>query len=255
MTTKNDFSLEENYLEKKKLTEMIFEKAKSESREVAKTALANYIDENSFLKFKTSTRMYDRYILGDSKVSIPTTYSLNSATKFIGYNSFADFCLQNFSDEKKTAHIEENKNEIEKSTDQFGFLQKTSGKKSYLKGGMTGLGIATIIGFSSYLGINGETSAECMYWKNTHYEKIICDEKVHPNIEKEPYDEQLFNYFHRIQPSDTTTYFRAGKPVIWYLKIDGEVEFYSSPGNHPITGKQLKPVTPYIVDKYIFANK
>lgn len=252
MMAKNDFSFEENYQEKKKLTELVFEKAKKESREVAKTALAHYIDENSSLRFKTSTRMYDRYILGDNKISIPTTYTLNSASEFMGYNSFADFCLQNFSEQKTEGNEKENL-EQEDEIKKFDFSRNSSKNKTYLKGGIAGLGIAAVIGLSSYLGMN-EKQNKCMFWDKNSYEKINCDEKINPLLAIIPYDEQVHKYFYKIEPTDTTTFFRAGKPAIWYSKKDGKIEFFSAPGNHPENGKQLKPITKYIIKKYVTQN-
>ncbi len=251
MDTQKEISNEKNYLEKKKLTELIFEKARNASMETAKTALANYIEDNSALKFKTSTRMYDRYILGDNGKSITSMYNLNLGAKYIGYENFADFCHKNFpeTNDKKEKKI----SEVEEENRPFISSNKAS-NKNFLKRGLAGLGIASVLGFGSYLGINGG-EADCMYWTDTHYSKIGCEEDIHPNTERKPYDEQLYKYFHRIFPTDTTSFFEAGEPIVWYLKVGGEVEFYSSPGNHPITGKQLKPVTSYIVNKYGAAKK
>ena len=254
----NECMDEENYSEKKRLTELIFEKARNESKEVAKTALANYIDENSSLKFKTSTRMYDRYILGNSQKSIPTMFNLNLAAKFIEYESFGDFCHQNFPEENKNTSkkevlipVRENENNSAISSGQSNFVQGAPKKKNYLKSGIAGLGLATIVGLGSYIGVTDGKSNECMYWDETKYAEIKCDEEIHPETAIIPYDEQIFNYFYKIEPTDTTTFFRAGIPIVWYVKIDGKPEFYSADGKHPINGKELKKVTPYIINKYV----
>ena len=247
MIPKND-SQEENHQEKKKLTELIFEKAKSESMEKAKSALANYIEDNSELNSKTLTRMYDRYIMGDNKKPIPTMFNLNLAAQFIGYESFAEFCHKIFI--QKPDLIDE-MNEDEKQNN-FGSSVLKSSKKNYLKTGLLGLGVASVIGLSSYLGGN---STDCMFWDETHYSAINCDEKIHPETDVIPYDEQLIKYFYKIEPTDTTTFFKAGEAVVWYVKIDGKPELFSAGGKHPINGKELRKITPYIVEKYFHKSK
>jgi hypothetical protein len=41
--------------------------------------------------------------------------------------------------------------------------------------------------------------------------------------------------------------------MVWYGKepITGKYEYFSQPGLHPITGKTLKKISPYIIKKYI----
>lgn len=250
-----------NYREIKGLISHAFEKARSESKRSSKPGWYAYISDNlknTSPSERTIERYYKKYIGGKlDEIGQPKEDIIDELSIWLGYKSFADFCFQNFSDEKNIQKkipilTEEHKNESEEVENQLSFLQNTSGKKNYLKGGVTGLGIATIIGFSSYLGLNGEKPAECMYWKDSHYERVACEKEVHPNAEKELYDERLYKYFYRIEITDTTTFFRAGVPIVWYVKIDGEPEFYSADGRHPINGKELKPVTPYIIEKYVF---
>lgn len=243
MKTQNDFFDEENYAERKRLTELIFEKAKKESMETAKTALANYIEDNSSLKFKTSIRMHDRYILGDKKQPIPTMFSLNSAAKYIGYINFADFCNSFYSEENS---IEQKFPEEEIIKKEKSIIPKTNFRKT-----VAGIGVTAALGLGSYFGINALNGPQCMYWAGSQYEKIDCNENLHPNVKIVSLNEQSLNYLHKIEVSETTIFFEAGKPVVWYLKVDGKIEFYSSPGNHPVNDKPLKPVTAYIVDKYV----
>ena len=65
-----------------------------------------------------------------------------------------------------------------------------------------------------------------------------------------PIDENL-KELNKITVSDSTIFFKAGKPKVWYYKVDGVPEFYDGPGFHPLKGKCLKPVTQYIIDKYV----
>ena len=56
----------------------------------------------------------------------------------------------------------------------------------------------------------------------------------------------------RIYPLTKYDFFSSTKePLVWYAEYQGETEFYSSKGNHPVTGEELKLVTQEIVDAYI----
>ncbi|SMC42538.1 hypothetical protein [Moheibacter sediminis] len=244
MSTEEDEEKAEFEKEIKELVRLVVEKAKKESMGSTKNAWGNFIEENSELGYKTFTRMYDRYILGDETKSIPLLYSLDSASVFIGYNSFAEFYNKIFPKEKPT--------EI-KIGEEFTGKKVSIKSKNKFKTAIFGLGVATL--GLGYFGISAYNQPQCMYWKGNSYEKVDCAEIIHPNAQIIPIDERLLEYLHKIEVSDTTTFFEAGKPIVWYLKVDGIIEFYSADGKHPINGKDLKPVTPYIIDKYIIANK
>jgi hypothetical protein len=65
-----------------------------------------------------------------------------------------------------------------------------------------------------------------------------------------PFDEKTKS-LQRVMVSDTTTFFVDGKAVIWYCKVEGVPEYFNGPGFHPITGKALKPITKYMINKYV----
>ena len=91
-----------------------------------------------------------------------------------------------------------------------------------------------------------------MVWKNDHFEKTDCSvsykEKVVPlNLIR------LAN-FKKVKVDLTTTFFNEANqnPLLWYHKSStNEVEFFTAPGLHPVTGNTLKAITPYIVQKYV----
>ena len=95
---------------------------------------------------------------------------------------------------------------------------------------------------------------ECMQWSIDHYEKVRCDLEMglKGNYNKiEPFDETAFN-LKKITICDTTTCFdNNGVPIIWYAKVGDSVEFFNTHGMHPEKKKPLKPVTQYIIDKYV----
>lgn len=94
---------------------------------------------------------------------------------------------------------------------------------------------------------------ECIQWSGNHYEEVSCDLEIQGigtyNV-VEPFDERIIN-LRKIQVCDTTTFFKNGEAIIWYTKVNDSVEFFNTHGRHPENKKPLRPVTRYIIDKYV----
>ncbi|MBW1655244.1 hypothetical protein [Flavobacterium quisquiliarum] len=107
-----------------------------------------------------------------------------------------------------------------------------------------GLGLITYFNLSK---------KECIQWSGNHYEEVSCDLKIQgigTFNSPEPYDERIIN-LRRIKVSDTTTFFRNEKAIIWYAKVGDSIQFFNTHGMHPETGRALKPITSYIINKYV----
>lgn len=115
------------------------------------------------------------------------------------------------------------------------------------------IAIATVSGFALSKTVFKEK--ECMQWQNDHFERVDC-ETATPSfssaIQTVPLNEKLID-FRKVEVHDTTTFFVNGKPIYWYSKVNNQPEFFNSVGNgiHPETGKALKPVSDYIIKKYV----
>jgi len=98
------------------------------------------------------------------------------------------------------------------------------------------------------------TEERCMIWKDDHYERIDCEPVsvlslvITPKIH--PFNKELFEKQHKVIPTDTTTFFKNGEPVLYYLKQDNKCDFFTLPGWHPVNRKELHPVTTRIIRKY-----
>lgn len=93
---------------------------------------------------------------------------------------------------------------------------------------------------------------ECMYWSNDHYESVFCDDPVKKD-NSIALNEDLTVLFMKITKPDTLTVENAlGK--VWYDKSNKKVEFFTHHGTHPVNGKTLKPVTKYIIEKYVYKD-
>lgn len=94
---------------------------------------------------------------------------------------------------------------------------------------------------------------ECMHWTGDHYERISCQQQAsdYPII---ALDTEKVAHLKKITLPDTITKSALGR--IWYAKIEGELEFYTADGAHPVyTDKRLRPLTDYILDKYLSSKK
>ncbi|MGA9213183.1 hypothetical protein [Kaistella sp.] len=88
---------------------------------------------------------------------------------------------------------------------------------------------------------------ECMYWNNEEYIPIYCDEIISDHHVEQRKDDLM--KLRKITRPDTLTEQNAlGK--VWYAKTNKKVEFFTHYGINPTTGKTLKEVSKYILDKY-----
>ncbi|MFV5699802.1 hypothetical protein ACM55H_15670 [Flavobacterium sp. ZT3R17] len=95
---------------------------------------------------------------------------------------------------------------------------------------------------------------ECMMWDGNHYEAIDCkNEKLGiGNISSVVVLNENLLSFKKIEVNTNTVFFKKGKPIVWYGKsFDGSYEYFNQPGLHPETEKTLKPISQYIIKKYI----
>lgn len=105
--------------------------------------------------------------------------------------------------------------------------------------------VGTTLFIVIFLGVNFfMKDKKSIEWINEYYEKT--DNSPHSLI-----DGKLLTNIKKIIPCDTTSYKKDGKICLWYGKsLKGKIEFFTALGFHPETGKSLKEVTPYIMDKY-----
>jgi len=111
----------------------------------------------------------------------------------------------------------------------------------------------------AYLIIDVFRETGCMIWKDDHYEEVQCDLQVNGFAGNNviPLDEKLLLYQKKIIATDTTTFFNAdGSPRIWYGKSgEKELEYFTYPGKHPETGKELTKISNYMIVNHIKNKK
>lgn len=103
-----------------------------------------------------------------------------------------------------------------------------------------GIGVVTVL-----------PKKECMQWDTNHYEVVDCSTEssgfLDPRI---PINKERLG-LKKLDPKTIKVYFENGQPRVWYAKIEGKIELFNQPGLHPTTGKTLKPITRYIINKYL----
>lgn len=111
--------------------------------------------------------------------------------------------------------------------------------------------VACLIGLIIFLAL---PKKECMQWTGDHYELVDCNFKQEGLIMANPVellDESLVD-LKKIKVCDTTVYFDKNEnAIIWYAKRGDSVDFFNGHGRHPLNNSPLKPVTKYILDKYV----
>lgn len=112
------------------------------------------------------------------------------------------------------------------------------------------ISVATALGIYFFTNLNGKTHVpQCMYWEGNQYQPIACEEKI-PGIMVLPFDTHKIKHFKRITRPDTLDYTHVG--TTWYTKAGMDsVEFFTDAGLHPTNHKTLRPVTNYIIRKYV----
>ncbi len=93
---------------------------------------------------------------------------------------------------------------------------------------------------------------ECMQWSGDHYDIVDCNLKSEElSNPVELLDENLVG-LKKIKVCDTTVYFdKNHNAIIWYAKRGDSIDFFNNHGRHPENNSPLRPVTKYILDKYV----
>ncbi|CAI2769224.1 hypothetical protein [Flavobacterium collinsii] len=113
------------------------------------------------------------------------------------------------------------------------------------------IGLLCLISVSTYYAFQDK---ECMQWSGDHYEMVDCDLKIEDPVKYadiEILDPTLIN-LKKIKVCDTTTYFdKNGVAIVWYAKAANGIDLFDAHGRHPENKSPLRPVTHYILNKYV----
>ena len=209
------------------------------------SVLSDYIEEHLQFQFgERRLRDYYNEVLADSIVEIKQTAVLNGLSSFLGYNDYQDFVVRLTKDKKVPLPLESEKE-----------VAETLRIKTFIKSHKVSLAIAMISALV-ILFLMASKEQRWMKWDGNNYIEVSFDAEKLKSGALKIYKEDRVTSFVLIEPKCETQFFNDdGSVRVWYSKNkNGNLDFFSDYGLHPITGKTLKPITKYIIDKYICEN-
>ena len=209
--------------------------------------LSNYIEEEEDFPYhsKSFNNLKSKVDGGNEKVIIKQPEVLRGLCIFLGYKNYEDYLLNNRENKDEngkdilvpinTADIQ-----IKKELDK-GF---SIAVKLFLL--MSTLLIVVVV-------ITSINKHRWMVWENNHYIEVSFDTDKYSVGQLKLYKKDRVESFRRLKPNCETVFFNSDSSVnLWYGKnAEKELEYFTSYGLHPETGKTLKPITQYMIEKYI----
>jgi hypothetical protein len=248
-------------MSQKQLIDYAFAKAESEYTRLHGTApsktqaaefISQQISDRDFGYGEKSLRILHKQAQ-NSDVRIGNTQVVQRLSEFLGYDDYVDFATRN------AQPIPEDDVQQENSIEQkvHRATKQESTNKSKRNSTMQAIVItlvAVVIGFGSLaFYLDEREEVEWMRWNGEHYEITEFDKAAYRREEIEVVDQYRLQNFKRLDLECDDVFFTpSGEPLAWYHKNDfGELELYSQAGKHPVLDDQLKPITQYMIDKYI----
>lgn len=228
----------------KELFSNLFEKLKTESsnNSTSKSGCFNFFEthilEEKFHKvhFVTSrslTNYYNKYVEGKQNTAGEPNQELKDLIAiYLGFTGYTDF--ENASSKAKRKPVFDHNSE-----------------KFFTKNSILLMVLVLTISLGSFYAINYSFSSDenCIIWRDNHFEKSSCS--VKNSIDNSFYKISIIE-FKKTEVSKETVFFNDGKPMIWYGKSKSKkMEYFTNRGIHPETHKELKPITTYIINKYV----
>lgn len=217
----------------KELLEESFEKAGelcgSETLNGRANYLSDYLTED--FRYSITAKSLNRYY---KRESTPKPEVLDGLAAFLDMRDYQHYV------ENRTK-----KKPVEREGLGFKKAKKPEGKELWLLLGF----LLVALGAPAYHVLVKEET-DCIEWVGMEYQAVPCSGK---ELERE-YNQELLDNFKKVEVNGNTEFFRHGRPQIWYYKNGGELEYFTAPGLHPENGKTLKPITKYMIGKYVKGN-
>ena len=257
--------------QKRKLLEEVFQKASNETTETSFSGILKSLERDLLddfkinLSFRSFETYYKTLVENDGDYNIKAAI-LDDLSIYLGYENFRNFCMDwktiEYAVTQTLSKIVINitnkpiftmpdfvkKNGLGIMEMVFVLLLVTGGVifSNGEKKGDTSFNL----GFMS--NVKPDVDKKYMYWNGERY--IATDSSdLGPQIEIVPMNPNTFRYLRRITREDTLTTDNAmGK--VWYDKSNNNVEFFTSPGEHPENGKTLKDVSETILNNHAGPN-
>lgn len=211
-------------------------------------------DLSEFVKsvenFSLGERSYRDYLRGAEvllddieDININQLKVVNGLCKYLGYESYIDF-------KDKNSTLIENKKTVEKKAKNSSLSRLSVFVK---KNKVVLVLIIVALTLLTVTIINKINEQRWMVWDRDHYIEVKFDTKKYDLGQLKLYNEDRIEFFRKVLLNCDSTFFNEkGNPIIWYGKNNiGELELFTSEGLHPETGKTLKPISQYMINKYV----
>ena len=127
---------------------------------------------------------------------------------------------------------------------------------SFNLGWIIGVGLLLVV-LGSFVLVKVFANKQCMQWSGNHYEVVDCQTEQLGLVQANqiiPVDESALK-LQKLDSKQKIVFFKNEIPLVWYSKNKGVIELYDRQGFHPLTGKPLKPITNYMIEKYALEVK
>ena len=186
----------------------------------------------------------------EEDIKIPQWDVVNALLEYLGFKNYTDF--DNF--------LKEGENENGLKTSGSAINKIPNGifsLKRWIVKNKIGLALS-ILAILTVLAIvlwNLKEEQRWMVWQTDHYEEVIFNADLLSTGKLKRFKEERIKEFRKVEPDCNTTFFNPdGSVKIWYGKNGSQLEYFTALGLHPETGKTLKAITPYMINKYVCGN-
>jgi hypothetical protein len=241
----------------KKLISKAFAKARQQllsknGIEPSKTKCASFLSD--FLqqcKFQYSTKSlvnhFNAVDNGNEALVIKQPQVVEGLSVFLGYDDYIDFC--NDHRDRLDTHQE--------------IKEAISDKQVVIKNNswlirnkfMVAVGIIVLIMGALFLWQDAGQQ-RWMEWQVDHYEEVDFSTVRFNQGQLKLWNETRVKNFKKVSVDCNTMFYNVqGDVQIWYGKNkSGDLDYFTSTGKHPYTQKLVKPITVYMIRKYVCAR-
>jgi len=203
--------------------------------------ISDYIEEESDFPYgeRSLRDLYKKAKTENKSVEIKQPQVVDALCKFLGFIDYRDFLKKNSTDKE--------------SKEKINFKESLNSSEGVLnKRNVIAFAVTVLIVISGviYFSIDRQ---RWMIWEEDHYLEVPFNTGKLKSGALKLYRKNRVKYFKKVAVNCNTEFFNKGNSVnIWYGKnAKKELEYFNSEGLHPETGKTLKPITKYMIDKYI----
>lgn len=221
-----------------------FDKAKEQSGKDTKHGLSTHLEKvfSEDLKHTinriTFVRYYEKYIEKNPEITNnPNTELLDKLSIYLGHQSYHDFIISNSEEVAKPVKIDKPSN--------IHITDRGVRKTIFIS-----LVLIMITAIGVFISFD---KTRWMVWQEDHYEEVPFDTEKYELRQLKLYKEERLKHLKKIDVNCDFGFFKKdGTVKVWYGKNQQkELEYFTNLGEHPETGKTLKPISQYMIDKHI----